>query len=386
MSLNYRIITTRNEFEDIKEEWAHLLSNSSGNSIFLLWEWQYLWWESFGGDLFILLVREDNRIIAILPFIKTYKIFFCILKMIGAPHSDYLDFIIEKGCEKKVLDFFFNCFLNEHKEVKIVELDSINQESPNLDFLLNKVPSSFFRDGFREKECPYIMLPDSWQIYLNSLSASMRYYIGRKERKMEKEFNVQIGLAENRDEVSVRMDHFIEQHQNRWSQRQRPGAFYSDAFCAFHKKVSERFFEKGYLKLYYLELNQKPVASYYLFNYNNAVLFYLSGFDPVYSRYSPGAVLMGRVIRDAIYQGMDEFDFMRGESDYKFKWTTEKRVVITFSLARKTPAVYIYLFTLSILKHTASIIKKTFPVRIKEILRRIIPQWIINTFDPFFRE
>lgn len=386
MPLNCRILKTRNAFESSSKEWTELLSRSASNSLFLQWEWQFRWWESFGGDLFIVLITEDDRTIAILPFIKRKSALLTILTMIGAPHSDYLDFIIEKGREKEVIRCFFNEFLNEHLAIKIIQLDSINQRSPNLDYLTNRFLHSFLRSGDRKKECPFIMLPDSWEAYLGSLSAGMRYFIGRKERKMGKDFEVQIGIAGSREEVSTRMDQFILQHQGRWNKRQRPGAFHSDAFCAFHKKVSEYLFKKGHLKLYYLELNKRPVASYYIFQYQNNYYFYLSGFDPDFSRYSPGSVLMGAIIKDAISQGMDEFDFMRGESDYKFKWTTRKRVVVSFSLVRKTPLAVLYACTDRILRRIALLIKTIFPSPIKEIFRKLLPRWMVDMFDPLFRE
>lgn len=352
----------------------------------MTWEWQFYWWESSGEALFIILIREQNDLIGILPFIRIRHIFFHTLKLIGSPHSDYLDFIVKKGCEKKVLDYFFSEYLKKNRKIGIIELDAINERSPHIQILLNELPPSVFKFQKSEKTCPYITLPASWEAYLKSLSPSMRYFINRKERRIAKNFKAKFGIVKNECELQARMEDFIEQHQKRWNQRDFPGAFQPGAFRQFHNKIAACLFEKGYLKLYYLELDQKPVASFYLFQYNTAVLYYLSGFDPAYAGYSPGLVLMGRVIRDAIENGINEFDFMRGSSDYKFKWTREKRTNISFSLGRKHMAVIAYVLFAFVLKRIALFIKEKTPPRSKEKIRGMLPDYIVQTFDPFFRD
>ena len=341
MALRYQIIQTHQEFRDLNVEWNRLLSQSRSNTVFLTWEWQFTWWESFGHDLYIVLIFQSRCLIAILPFVKTRTMFIDSLKFIGADiYSDYLDFIIKESFEKQVLDFFLKEFLKEHQHIGRLELDNINERSPNLQYLSNSFPIGGFDLKLKEARiCPYISLPESWATYLSALSSHRRYAIKRNVKMMKKNFNVKVGVASTRDEIQRRLKHFMDLHQLRMNQLQRSGAFSEAAAVDFHKKLSARFFEKGYLKLYYLELDDAPVASLYLFKYHDAILFYLGGFDPDlrYYRYSPSSFLLGRAVADAIADGMNEFDFLRGEGEYKFRWSRKIRTNRSFSIEKRTP-------------------------------------------------
>jgi CelD/BcsL family acetyltransferase involved in cellulose biosynthesis len=50
------------------------------------------------------------------------------------------------------------------------------------------------------------------------------------------------------------------------------------------------------------------------------MLFYLSGFDPQWAAFSPGVLLIAHAIEEAIREGQQEFDFLRGNEPYKYLW------------------------------------------------------------------
>ena len=43
------------------------------------------------------------------------------------------------------------------------------------------------------------------------------------------------------------------------------------------------------------------------------------------SDYSPGLVLIGRALEEAVERGGSEFDFLRGDEPYKRRWTGLRR-------------------------------------------------------------
>ncbi len=52
---------------------------------------------------------------------------------------------------------------------------------------------------------------------------------------------------------------------------------------------------------------------------------YLGGFDPVHEHVSPGAILIGHAIEEAIRGGAAEFHFLRGQEAYKYPWGAADR-------------------------------------------------------------
>ncbi len=349
--MTYHLIVTRREFEGIKESWNKLLKESASDTIFLTWEWQFSWWAAFGGGLYIIAVYENEELVAILPFTRAYRLNYYQLRLIGDPHSDYLDFIIRRSYETQILRFFFEDFIDQNPEIGTIRLASVNERSPNFDYFQNSLPTTGFQIEKTEKICPYISLPESWQDYFQSLSASTRYALKRKQRKLEKEFAVKFGVAEDINEVQRRMPHFIAQHQKVWNLRGASGAFKSKQFREFHLTVSELLFKRGQLQLFYLEVNDTPISSYYVFRYDRTFLYYLSGFEPEFSKYSPSVVLLAWAVKDAIDNGMREFDLLRGEGAYKFKWTKRNRVNITFLIKRDILRVNLYYWCINAVRN-----------------------------------
>jgi CelD/BcsL family acetyltransferase involved in cellulose biosynthesis len=67
------------------------------------------------------------------------------------------------------------------------------------------------------------------------------------------------------------------------------------------------------------------VAGLYGFQYRATFYFMQAGFDPAYRKQSVGLLAMGLAIKNAIDDGMDECDMLRGDEAYKFHWARERR-------------------------------------------------------------
>jgi CelD/BcsL family acetyltransferase involved in cellulose biosynthesis len=64
------------------------------------------------------------------------------------------------------------------------------------------------------------------------------------------------------------------------------------------------------------------------FDYENRIWVYNSGLDFSFRELSPGWVLLGYLLQWANEHGRSEFDFMRGDEDYKYKFGGIKRDVM----------------------------------------------------------
>ena len=80
-----------------------------------------------------------------------------------------------------------------------------------------------------------------------------------------------------------------------------------------------------------MKLNRQVIAVLYAFAGGKSTYYYLSGFDPAFDKLSPGTLIVGHAIEEAIAEGHRWFDFMRGQENYKYAWgaleTRTKRVI-----------------------------------------------------------
>jgi CelD/BcsL family acetyltransferase involved in cellulose biosynthesis len=78
--------------------------------------------------------------------------------------------------------------------------------------------------------------------------------------------------------------------------------------------------EYGYLWLAFLEVDGVKVASSLNFDYKNKLWGYNSGVSRAHMEFSPGWVLLGHTIEWCCENGRYEFDFMRGDEEYKYRF------------------------------------------------------------------
>ena len=70
LSLNE--VRDENALQALQAEWTSLLAQSQEATPFQSWEWVYPWWcHHRQGSLCVYTVREDGRLVALLPLVET---------------------------------------------------------------------------------------------------------------------------------------------------------------------------------------------------------------------------------------------------------------------------------------------------------------------------
>jgi CelD/BcsL family acetyltransferase involved in cellulose biosynthesis len=166
----------------------------------------------------------------------------------------------------------------------------------------------------------------SWEEYLASRSSNFRQQVRRRERRLHERHQVAVRLADE-SSAAADMEVLFKLHEARW----RAGG--STAFVgprkAFHREFAQIALERGWLRLWVLELDGKAAAAWYGFRYGGAEWFYQSGRDPALDAESVGFVLMSHTIRAAIEDGMNEYRFLLGDEPYKSRFASHDPGEIT---------------------------------------------------------
>jgi CelD/BcsL family acetyltransferase involved in cellulose biosynthesis len=317
-------IDNLSDFLALRDEWNDVVGRCE-HSIFSTWEWLTCWWKHFGIDkqLLLLIAEEEKRIVGIAPLMYSFRKKFGArigkIEFIGTPDSDYHDFVLA-GDEEKCIEHFINHLKSLPTKWNILSLSEIPEGSKSLRFL-----AEISRTIQPVSECPYARLPSAYDIFLRNLSHNRKYDLRRKLRRLEREFIVTFADYSEPQSCVEGMNEFFELHQKRWESKGLPGIFSVQAFRDFHLEIARHFSQKGWLRLYLLKLSGRPAAAVYGFRYQNRFYFYLSGFNPRYSRYGIGNLLLSKAIEKSIQEELTEFDFMRGAEEYKDRWNTTSR-------------------------------------------------------------
>ena len=105
-----------------------------------------------------------------------------------------------------------------------------------------------------------------------------------------------------------------------------------DRMVAFHDAFTARAQRAGWLRLYRLVLDGAVVAAVYGAAVGDKFYFYQSGFDPAFGRHSVGLLILAHSIRDAIGEGLAEYDLLHGNEGYKYQWAEHERPLMRHHL------------------------------------------------------
>ncbi len=336
------------DFQALKNEWEYLLKNNLlGDNVFLTWEWLSTWWKHFGEGrrLLTLRVEDESEVLAIAPLmLSEYRLLGLgsvkKIEFLGTHHSDYGNFIIskkEKECLRQIIGYLKDNVANWDW----IELKEVPELSKGQTFLETILPD--FSPDLKMKKriceiCPYVPLPNSFNDLMEGLDRKTRKNLKYYLRRIKKEHDVELKRYDEAGfSVKEGMEIFLKLHRKRWLLEGHLGAFEGkeNSFRDFHMDVSERFAEKGWLGLYFLTASGEPVAAQYTFEYRGKVYYYLGGFEPRYSDYSVGNIIIGLLLQRSIENGYIEYDLMRGFESYKTRWASKCRRNFEVRFVRK---------------------------------------------------
>ena len=332
------------EFCRYRERWNKLLDASVSESFFLKWEWIYTYWESLdkkNAVLQIWLCHVGDKLVGIAPLYIYSTMFLKIpvrkMAFLGdRVASDYMDIFAipgyEETCCREVLDR-----VNKQSPVPydMLDLEGVCTDSN----LFRSLSSGSVTDSDIKLlpvfDCPRTRLNVSFDEYLHRLSASTRYSLGRKRRKLEREFGkvtVEHFDLKNNPE---KLDTLFDLHKQRWSVlKGKSSTFSSEYRKLFNRKLLPRFDEGGGF-FSCMSVAEKPVSIMYVFVYKENAYFYQNGWDPAYATYGVGILNIQYAIRYAIELGCKTFDFLRGEEAYKYKFCEDVRQAYSLLLFGK---------------------------------------------------
>jgi CelD/BcsL family acetyltransferase involved in cellulose biosynthesis len=328
----------------LEREWTDLLRWSATNTLFQTWEWNQLWWKHFGlsEGFFLLTIRDaGDRLVGIAP------LFFDPigepprrLQFIGGIElSDYLDFIVRRGSETSFFSALVG-FLDEHRTTwDLVDLHCLPAESSTLSEFRALCQQ---RDGWEENlsvedVCPKTSLPSTWEDFLAGMRQKDRHEIRRKINKLRREAEGYRYHVTTPPDLPGDTEAFLELHRKSGTAKT---VFMNPKREAFFREMTETTLHAHWLELSFIETAGKKIAALLSFKYGDTVYVYNSGYDPEFSHWSPGWVLVSHSIQDAIKKGVKLFDFMRGSESYKYRFSARDSEIYRYRVGYRKEHVH----------------------------------------------
>ncbi|MBW7960565.1 GNAT family N-acetyltransferase [Patescibacteria group bacterium] len=277
------------------------------STIFQTYDFLKIWTDNFPIDYRILEIYEDNQQVGYLPVSiedNQIEILGTTAVLGNEQVTDFGDISSIKGKENQVWQVILEYLKKNYSGYKLT-LNFIRESSPSFNILKKYQP-----DPVKVATSPYIKLPKSWDEYLNGLKRKSRQELKRKMRRLEA-LNYKNYFAEKDDNNIKTFLNLMKKSSN------EKNSFLTDKMEVYFRQLMQNF-DKKRLLLWFMEIGNKVVASVIVFRFKNQIQLYNSGVDTEYNYYSVGLLSKAFLIKWAIENGFEIYDFLQGNERYKY--------------------------------------------------------------------
>ena len=290
--------------------------------MFLQAEWLLAAHQAFGGDLRVVEVWSNSAMIGAAAFVCDGSEW----SLLGKGPSDYLDLLIARDVPEvvareaagRILDAAFEAGAS-HVLMPGVPIDGVT-------------PVRLRSAGHHVTE--YRATPAPTMDMAAASGAARKKSLRRHTNKLSREGNLSFVTSTTADAIDPRLYGFFEQHVARWAATPTPSLFNDPRNREFYHELVGRLAPRGSVRLLEVVLDGRVVAAHLGFVHGGRYTWYKPTFDPAYAKFSPGEVLLKRLIEDAQSEPVAEFDFTVGDEPFKLRFATRVRTVVDLRVDR----------------------------------------------------
>lgn len=322
-----------------KKEWDRLAKQNSTNSVFQTYEWNQCWWGVFKEDseLFVMLVKEGDHLLGIAPLMLVNKKEIYgqkrIVQFIGTSISDYCDFLIKNSRPEiltRMLEYLF-CNNIQWDHLNLIGIPERSIASKAIKETLKKFNNKTFL--LKYTDCPALIINNNQEA---AKVISNKKSLLRRLRHFNKRGQYEVLHLFDHAEIGKYLKEFFDQHILRWKNSRTPSLFLEEKNRIFYEELTRKICIHRWLIFSVIKSKGVPIAFHFGFDHNNIIMWYKPTFNPSFSKYSPGQVLLKELLDYAIFGGKEELDFTIGQEPFKKRFSNTVRRNLSFFIYQKS--------------------------------------------------
>lgn len=338
-------IASIEEINASRETWNSLVKSMKLPTVFLTWEWITTWLKHFEKkyEPVIVFIYSDCNIKAIVPLskssmkLRTRLFNFQVLSFCGSIelYPDHLDVICAEDNADIYVKMLFDFFLNTYTKWDVMHLPFLAGDGHLAKWLQwNSTKHKTIQSDVII--APFLKVEHDFEAFLGGFERKKRYNLMREKNILFKN-DVSLTKVSDKAELETGLKDLFLLHNARAGEKKVTSTFSKDAILNFHREIARIFLEIGWLRLFLLKKNDsgEAISAAYGFVHEKRFNYYQTGLDPIWLRFSPGKILIYKMLEDMYHSDIMEFDFLGGNDNYKTYWTRDYRVMRTYSVFNK---------------------------------------------------
>ena len=315
------IVTDFDALARLEADWWALFARIPSATPFSSPAWLLPWWRTFApGALWTVTVQEDGRLVGLACCYIEAGAYGRRLLPLGIGLSDYLDILVDPDGAIEV-GSVLGAAIGAGRS--LFDLWSAEDAPSNASVLSLADPKGWRSQVTAQSACPVLALPASPEA-LDTVIPPRKHRKWRmaQNRVARRSWSLVSTTAETLLSDLAQLFHL---HAERWQSKGEAGVLAHADVRHFHEAAAPALFAAGLLRLMTLRIDEAVTGVYYGLQLQDRAYAYLGGFDPAFGFESPGTLLVGAALKDAVAAGVREFHFLRGQEPYKYEWGAADR-------------------------------------------------------------
>jgi CelD/BcsL family acetyltransferase involved in cellulose biosynthesis len=333
-------------FADLRGQWADVASVDPDPNVFLTWPWANAWWRHFGAgrddhELHIVVVRDGEGIVGIAPLYRSRvgigPLASTALQRINHDSGDYGGMLLARRAEEAVAMLVDHLGAQLHNDVAVVVLSRLASDARFTTLLGDElVRHAATVETVVAQLGEACLFTDVHDDGFDLAKQAKKHKIRQRLRRLGEQHDSVEFVEHTGPSLEAGLDRLVSLHDRRWEEIDEPmqGLLAEPDRREFLLDAIRALDAEGMVTLLSIEADGTPVAVELDFIHENRVFLFKGAFDPEYAAFSPGQLLHHKVFEDGLADGIDVFDFCRGDAQYKRRWATGERHLSTVTLSR----------------------------------------------------
>jgi CelD/BcsL family acetyltransferase involved in cellulose biosynthesis len=332
-SLRVKLITNQSEFEKLSADWNELADKTMAHSLFLRHEWFYAAWQWRKNDCSLNILctyNDNNELIGICPFIletqKNHLFTFQVLKFLTVPDTQFCDIIADPQYIDSFIYAVMEWLVNKKMSWSFMDLTHIPETLSNCSSFYHKVMQSFSSRLQSFDVNLYINMAGTWAEFYAGKSRRLKKGNNLVANKIKKDGSYEIKWYGQNNE-SFDIENLIQTIVHISSKCWKAETGLSlDNFAPnqFISNLTKMAAENGWLSVWILFLDSKPVAMEYQLIYKTNAYALRSDFSEDYSHLSPGTFLNWKLLETMFDTDLQAYYMGPGKNEYKKRWNNNE--------------------------------------------------------------
>lgn len=305
--------------------------------------WTRAWWNAFGtGVLEIHTVRERGHLTGVLPMIRKGAI----LKAAANIHTP--GFGVLANDRPSIADTLAQAlFAGEPRRISLIDLEPGGE---TFRAFMHAAHEADYKVLLRPYQCsPYLQITEPWAEYeRRHLGKKWLKNLRRQQRQLGREGYLSIEIADGSSGLEELLNEAYAVEASGWKGSNDTAIISDGRSREFYTELAHWAATQGLLRLFFLRLNGRPIAMYFLLEQHGICHCLKTGYDSKFKFFSPGKILTLAVLEHCFAAGLSRVEFYGNGERFKFFWAHEAIERIRFeafaqtTTGRLTEAAFVY--------------------------------------------